>query len=84
MASVAVPFGGPFGCQLEDVDGVAGGGDAEEGGCSVEGHAVDVGWHRASTELEQLLGRGETEYPDDGAFVGSCGQESTGRVQCDT
>ena len=34
------------------MDGVAGGGDAEEGGCRIEGHAVYVGGHGAPTELK--------------------------------
>lgn len=48
---------GALGGEFENVDGFASGRNAEKGRCRVESHAVDVCWHRASSELIQLLCR---------------------------
>ncbi|KFY36129.1 hypothetical protein V495_07949, partial [Pseudogymnoascus sp. VKM F-4514 (FW-929)] len=60
--------------EAEDVDCVCGGGDAEEGGGEVEGHAVDCRRVRAAAELVQLVAAGHGEDADDGAGLGGGGE----------
>lgn len=72
-----------WGCEFEDVDGVACGADAEEGACGVEGHAVDAGRHAAAAELVEFFGGGDGEDTDYGSFVGGGGEESAGVVEGD-
>ena len=62
------------------MDRVCSGGDAEEGGGSVEGHAEDTGGHGAPPELVEFAGRGDGEDADDGAFIGGGGEEGAGIV----
>ena len=69
------------GSEAEDVDGVRGGGDAEEGGAEVEGHAVYSGGIGASPELVELLTPRDREDADDGAGFAGGGQQSTVVVQ---
>lgn len=57
--------------------------DAKESAGSVEGHAVDPRGHAAAPELVELLGRGDGEDADDGAFVGGGGEEGAGVVEGD-
>lgn len=72
------------GAEFEDVDGFGGGGDAEEGGGGVEGHAVDARGHGAAAELVEFAGGGDGEDADDGAFVGGGGEEGAFVVEGDT
>ena len=65
------------------MDGVGGGGDAEEGGGRIEGHAEDAGGHGAPPELVEFAGGGEGEDADDGALVGGGGEEGAGVVDRD-
>ena len=67
------PLRGP--AEFENMDCFGGGGDAEEGGGCVEGHAVYARGHGAAAELVEFLGGGDAEDADDGAFVGRGGEE---------
>ena len=69
--------------ELEDVDRVGGGGDAEETGAGVERHAEDARRHGASPELVEFPSGRDREDADDGAFVGGCGEEGAGVVDGD-
>ena len=69
--------------KLEDMNCVGGGGDAEEGGGSVEGHAVDARGHTAAAELIELLGRGDGEDADDSAFIRGGGEQGAGAIKGD-
>ena len=70
--------------EAEDVDGVRGGGHAEEGGAEVEGHAVDGGGVGAPAELVQLLAPGHGEDADDGARLAGGGEERAVAVEGQT
>lgn len=61
--------------ETEDVDGVGGGGDAEQSGTEVEGHAIDCGRVCPSAELVELLAARHRENTDDGAGDAGGGQE---------
>ena len=56
------------------MDCVCGGGDAEEGGGEVEGHAVDCGGVGAAAELVQLVAAGDGEDADDCPRLGGGGE----------
>lgn len=70
--------------ELEDVNRVCSGGNAEEGGGGVERHAVDAGRQGSTAELVKFAGRRDREDTDDGAFVGCGGEEGAGVVDGDT
>lgn len=63
------------------MNGVGGGGDAEEGRAEVEGHAVDGGRIRAPAELVELLAAGHGEDADDSASDAGGGEESAIAVE---
>ena len=65
------------------MDGVGGGGNAEQGGGGVEGHAIYTAWHGAAPELVQLARVRDGEDADDGAFVGGGREEGAGVVDGD-
>lgn len=54
--------------EFEDVHGLRGGGDAQQGRGRVEGHAVDPGGHAAAAELVEFLAVWDGEDADHGAF----------------
>lgn len=57
------------------MDGLGGGGDAEERGGGVEGHAEDAGGDGAAPELVEFVGFWDGEDADYGALFGSGGEE---------
>lgn len=65
------------------MDSVGGGRDAEEGRGDVEGHAIDGARYRSATKLIKLLTLRDRKDADDGALLGSRGEERAGRVEGD-
>lgn len=70
--------------ELEDVNRICGGGNAEEGGGGVERHAVDAGRYRATAELVEFACRRDGEDADYGSFVGCSGEEGASVVDGNT
>ena len=70
--------------KLEDVNRICGGGNTEEGGGSVERHAVDAGGYRATAELVEFACRRDSEDADYGSFVGRSGEEGARVVDSNT